>query len=350
MQCDTAPLPFPIAAKFWYDSKIPYWKPKTAECNQVFIHALQKFFGTTVLAEVHPGMLRAYQVERGKIAGPSTINHELNVMAQILRRAGLWSAMRDYYHPIREPAWKPPKVFSDTEEQRIFAFAERDPNLDLVRIVFTITKNTTASGSELRMLKLQHIHLDARPPRLEIPPEAAKNTARPRMIPLNEEAVAALREAVTRAAECGSYQPYHHLFPMRVKRNFYNPLKPASKSWLRKQTKALRERTQVHHLQPHGWRHQAVTRMLESGVLEHHVVKIAGWRSERMLARYGHARIEEQLSAVQTLCKKKPPKAVDGVSDSAYIRDCGSQEVQFAAGGERDSGTGGRKFGPRGGP
>ena len=48
--------------------------------------------------------------------------------------------------------------------------------------------------------------------------------------------------------------------------------------------------------------------MLESGVNEHHVVKIAGWRSEKMLARYGHARIEEQLAAVHTLLKKPVQK------------------------------------------
>jgi integrase len=316
MEIDLGPLPFPLAAEIWFETRRPFLLPKTVECNLGYIRALSKFFLEVALKDMHPGMLRMYQVERSLTAGPSAINHELNLLARVLRRAGLWNAMRDYYHPMREPAWKPPRVFDEAEEQRIFAFAERDPNLRLAKQVFTITRNTSASGSELRMLRLRHIKLNIYPPRVEIPPEAAKNTSRPRMIPLNEEAIAAFRDMILRAGELGSFLPDHFLFPFRIKPNYFDPTRPASKSWLRKQTVQLRERSQVPHLNPHAWRHQFVTRALESGMDEHHVIKLAGWRSEKMLARYGHARIEKQYQAVQILSKKPVAKVnIEGYCD-----------------------------------
>ena len=145
------------------------------------------------------------------------------------------------------------------EQQRIFDHAAADPNLGLAHIVFTITRNTTASGCELRGLRLQNIELNAKPPRIHIPPDSTKNDIRPRVIPLNDQALEAFSKAVDRAAKLGSHRAEHYLFPFRVNRALWDPNKPASRSWLRKQVTRLRKDSGVPHLKPHAFRHLAVT-------------------------------------------------------------------------------------------
>jgi integrase len=236
------------------------------------------------------------------------VNHELTVLSQILRKAGLWHAIKDFYAPLPDTAWQVPRTFTATEQIRVFDTSAADPNLELFDIVSRITRNTTASGCELRGLRLRNLELNASPPRIHIPTDATKNDIRPRTIPLNVEGLDAFLRAVDRAARLGAHHPYHYLFPFRVNRRTWDPLRPASRSWLRKQTVKMRSATGIPHVRPHAFRHLAVTELLESGVPEQTVVAIAGWVSRKMIETYSHARIEAKADAVRVLDKKKPPK------------------------------------------
>lgn len=321
------------AAEVWLAGKVSRrLLPKTIECCEGQIRALKQFFGDMPLADFHAGSLRAYQIARSegsgcfaapdgtrRPVGASAVNHELGALKQMLTRArvddrhSVWDSIRDFYAPLREPAWKPPRVYSPREEAKIFEAAHDDPNLELAEIVFAITRHTTASGCELRGLRLRNLELDGPEPSITIPPDATKNDIRPRRIELNEEALHACRRAVERAARLGSYQPHHYLFPFRVNRRLWDPNRRASKSWLRKQSKKLRERTGVEHLRPHNFRHQAVTEMLERGAPEHAVIATAGWVSRKMIEHYYHGRRDVIRAAVSLLGNRpeedsEPPK------------------------------------------
>lgn len=293
-------------------------KPKSIESAQGQANALIKFFGDMPLNEIHAGSLLAYQEDRSKTACAHTVNHELALLKKILKlavvaidgvRSNLWEPLAEYYTPLKPQAWAPPKTFTVQEQQRIFDHAANDPNLELADIVFTITRNTTASGCELRGLRLRHLELNAKPPRVHIPPDSTKNDIRPRVIPLNDQALAAFTRAVTRAAKLGSHREWHHLFPFRVNRALWNPDRPASRSWLRKQVTRLRRESGVPHLKPHAFRHLAVTELLEAGVPEQTVIALAGWVGRKMLDTYSHARIEAKNEAVRVLDKKGPQRA-----------------------------------------
>jgi integrase len=316
------------ACNIWLAGKISKGLlPKTIECCQGNVRALQRFFGDMPLADFHAGSLKAYQIARGEgtgvfadeqtrepsPVGTSAINHELNVLQQMLRKAGLWDGIKDYYAPLHETQWQPPKTFTVKEEARIFEASANDPNVELADIVFRITRNTTASGCELRGLRLKNLELNARPPRVHIPPDATKNDIRPRVIPLNAEALEAFQRAVERAAKLGAHLPFHYLFPFRVNRRTWNPLRPASKSWLRKQTQQMRDKTGIEHLRPHAFRHLAVTELLEAGVPEQTVIALAGWVSRNMINTYSHTRIEAKADAVKVLTQKKPPQRATNV-------------------------------------
>jgi site-specific recombinase XerD len=110
----------------------------------------------------------------------------------------------------------------------------------------------------------------------------------PRLIPLNAEAQSALRRAIERASKLGARYREQFIFPFRVGLGHYDPTRPASKSWLRHQTKVLRERTGIKHINPQVWRHQLCTEMLEQGVPAENVIGVLGRVSENMLEAYKH--------------------------------------------------------------
>src|SRR6185437_4103449 len=102
---------------------------------------------------------------------------------------------------------------------------------ELAYLVASISVNTTACGSELRYLRLEHISLEGSP-KFTVNPDHTKNEFRSRTIPLNATAAAQMRQCILRAHSLGSFLPEHYLFPKRVTRNLWDPYKPASTSWL----------------------------------------------------------------------------------------------------------------------
>jgi hypothetical protein len=109
------------AGLLWLEAKA--WKrrkPKTLECNRIYLRNLLQFFGDIPLADFHAGMLRDYQTQRVKTVGPSAVNHETVALGGILRHAGLWSKISDYYAALPLPEWQRPKVFTQEEQESIF--------------------------------------------------------------------------------------------------------------------------------------------------------------------------------------------------------------------------------------
>lgn len=295
------------AGEVWLSQK--KWKrrkPKTIECCSGYLRALLGFYGDMSLQEFHAGSLLAYQEHRIKKVGPSAINHELNALSQILRQAGLWAKLKDYYGPLPEPEWQKPKVFTFEQQQRIFDFAKDDPGLELAELVFTITRHTSASGSELRLARLRQLNLDRNPPTFEVTGDTTKNTIRPRLIPLLEEPEEAFRRAQERAYRLGAHRAEHFLFPFRVNRNTWDATRPASRGWLRKQSASLRKLTGIKHLTPHKWRHQLATEMFEAGKTRDEVIAIMGWASEKMVEIYSHARLEAKMDTLRSISKIGP--------------------------------------------
>jgi integrase len=325
----------------WLEAKA--WKrrkPKTIECNRIYLRSLLKFFGDIPLANFHAGMLREYQTERVKTVGPSAVNHETVALGGILRHAGLWSKISDYYAALPLPDWQRPKVFTQEEQESIFEAAQSDPDLELANTVFTITRNTSACGSELRLARIQNVHLETDPPTFEVTGDAAKNTVRPRVLPLNYAAEEAFRKALKRANRLGAFRPEHFLFPLRLRKISrlgsdlgyerdengwaWDPLRPASRSWLRKQTVRLRELTGIKHLRPHAWRHQICTELLERGAPPQSVTAIMGWCSQRMVEVYSHTRLEAKQEVIALLSHIGP----GGDADAAAERILANPAVQ----------------------
>jgi hypothetical protein len=89
-------------------------------------------------------------------------------------------------------------------------------------------------------------------PTYQVTGDTTKNDIRPRLLPLDPVAEKAFRRALERANRLGAHRDDHFLFPLRVNRCTWDPTKPASRSWLRKQYVRLRELTGIKHLRPHA--------------------------------------------------------------------------------------------------
>jgi site-specific recombinase XerD len=109
---------------------------------------------------------------------------------------------------------------------------------------------------------------------------------------------ASFRRAIERANKLGARYREQFLFPFRIGHGHYDPMRPASKSWLRHQTKVLRERTGIKHLNPQVWRHQLCTEMLEQGIPTENVIGVLGRVSENMVEAYKHTGLRAKQEAL----------------------------------------------------
>jgi integrase len=305
----------PFSARFtleqasikYLERRKSYLKTRSFGAYQYHFRTLQAFYGPQKqLFSFHEQDFREYQkwrtrpdAGRGK-AGPSLINHELGALSQVLALADLWHPISKYYERLPEPTWAPPRVLTAAEEDRFLGFASRKPEWKTALNATLITGNSTIFGCELRTLRLEHLRLDLDPPLIRVP-VTVKNGYRVRSVPLNEIALAAVRDLVAQAKERGSFEPRHYLIPFRIKKGVYDPHRPASPYFIRAPFRTIARACGLGWLTPRSFRHQAITKLLESGAPDETVRAIAGHNSEKAIGYYSHIRIEAKKAAVDRL-------------------------------------------------
>lgn len=313
-------MKFIPASLIWLESRRLYLRPRPFYLAGQHIKNLGYFFGEMRLNQIHIGHIRQYQLQRtrnqdqkwAKLAGPSIINHEVSALQQILKRAGEWKKIEEYYEAIPLPRWKPPKVMSDEEEMMLYSIAARNPNWELAFWTSAISVNTGICGVELRNIKLRDLHLEDRVPCVIIDAETAKEEVRGRVVVLNSMAVKMFTHCLKRAGKLGSEDPEHFLFPKRTGPGKWNPNLPATASWLRRPFEGLREAAGMPWLTPHCFRHQHITISFEAGEPDQTIRLRVGHVSERMTRYYSSVRRDTQKVAVDAIdpMKRFGPKSL----------------------------------------
>jgi integrase len=283
---------------------------RSYEAYQYHFRTLQRFFAPgRPLASFHEGHFREYQKWRlASGVGPSLINHELNALAQLLELADLWHPISRHYERLPEKNWDPPKVMTPEEEDRFLRFAERKPEWATALNAALLTGNTTIAGLCLRTLRLENIRLEQDPPVILVP-ATVKNSNRVRGVPLNEAALAALGNLIAQAKGRGACEPYHYLIPFRIKTGLFDPTRPASPCFLRSAFRSIRRAAGLNWVTPATFRHQAITKLLESGAPDETVRAIAGHGTEKAMKYYSHIRMHAKKAAVDRLIPG-PQKAI----------------------------------------
>lgn len=168
-----------------------------------------------------------------------------------------------------------------------------------------LTANTTASGCEIRRLKIRNVDLSRK--LLYVHPDTVKNRFRARVIPLNAQRLRAATLALSRYNTiCQQQQitPHldHFLFPFRLRIGQYLPEREASPTFMRTAFREIRAAAGLPWLGPHDLRYQAITKLLECpNVSEQTVKALAGHVSEKMMNHYSHIRIHAKRIAVESL-------------------------------------------------
>jgi len=302
-------LPFSEAAGHWLASRKPYLRPRTFYGYTLHIDALNVFFGQLQVAKIHVGHIREYQRMRthnegslwAKPAGSSIVNHEIVVLQGVLKRADEWRKIAPHFEALPLPSSRPPKVMSDAEEIRLFSVAASNAAWQIAYWVASLTANTGASGTELRNLRLEDVHLDEKTPWFRIDDATAKNPFRGRVVVMNGTAQKKMRLCVDRARKLGSGRPDHFVFPFREAPGRWNPARPTTDAWLRRSFTALRTAAGLPWLTPHCLRHQHITLSYEAGEPEQQISQRVGHSHERMTRWYLSSRRESQQRAVDAI-------------------------------------------------
>jgi len=322
-------MAFSDAALTWkgHRSNDPNLRARTHEADKSNLASLEKFFGRVPMSSITAGMLQSYQKARKmnswriggterqpwrKPAGNSAINHDLNVLSQMLTFCGLWAKIAPEYYPLPIKPWSPrQKIMTEKEESDFFTrlAGSDDEMVETAFWVALLTTHTTASGIELRGLRIENVALLAleETSSIYIPEDACKNDCRPRRIALNETARFAMANLLLRAERLGSSEPGHFVFPFRLKRGSYDPTRRAERGFLRKSWLKLREVTGRSDINPHDLRHLSITKLLEKGATGEQVRAVSGQVTQKMIDYYSHLRLD---STAKTVARIDAPNVI----------------------------------------
>lgn len=301
------------AAAEWLKLREMYVQPGTIRAYEDYIARLNIFFGEMLVGQIHIGHFQEYQrLFKGRYH-PASINHDLNTLSQILRKAGLWQPIAEHYRSLPVPRQPKPRVLTDKQENDFFELAASDRRWYLAYLEASLSNNTTAYGVELRLMQLSDIDMEAEPPTITVPLNV-KNEHRPRVIPLNERGRIMVMGMLDRAKSLGASRLEHYLFPFRIKRGLHDPSRPASPSWTNWQWNALNRRALELKIIPfrvtrRNFRNQPITKMLEAGVPIETVRAVAGHVSDEMTRYYAQHRLTvkaDALSLIDPERKKRP--------------------------------------------
>jgi integrase len=316
-------LRFSHAARLWLAEHRSNISEPTHRSYQDHLRWLTRAFEDLPLAEIHIGHVEEYQKWRQKPrydekakrtlrAGYSPINHEVNTLAQILDRAGLWTEIKKFYRPLHQPKTRG-CALEPEEQEALFCAASSNPRWRVAYLCSLITANTSAGPKEIRYLHLSDIDLNRRGgdgeplPTLTIR-DGLKNEHRDRTVYLVPTAVMAFKLLLTRARRLGCQDPEHFLLPHRAHRRGEpaDPNRPMG-SWKRA-FRAMCAKAGLPHLRPYDLRHLIITKLMEDpNVSDQTVEEIVGHKpNSDMKKHYSHIRMHRKRQALLAAEAKAP--------------------------------------------
>lgn len=334
----TPELPFTEAAAMWLESrtlstaarkKARIIKKTTEDSYMRYIASLGLFFSGLKLNEIHLGYLRQYQEARlvgagpwfiryrrpqdakpkrlkdgtelppkGKIScpvQPKKVNQELSILTMILKRAGCWTEeMEEYYEELAEDEGELRRIPTPPEQSRWLAISASRSEWAVVYWYSVAAFDTTLGTNEMRSLRIGDVNIPHRT--VSVPAAGAKNPYRKRTVTIDSaEALDAFSNLLRRAADLGSVDPLHHLFPFRKPGSYarfagetsdFDPTKSMTVTGLRKPWEAVRQAAHMDWFAMTDTRPTALTRMAENGVSPEIMRAKAGHVDDRMMRHY----------------------------------------------------------------
>jgi len=318
-----ASLAFTKATERYLDSRKLELSQRSLKKERQLLVGPSCFFGATPLRRLTTENLLAYREWRTKNgAGPVYVNMEMGVMRRILKRAKRWHLLAEDIRPLKERR-DVGRALAHEEKVRLLRVAEMRPEWQVTRCAAILALNTTMRGCELKGLHWRDVNLLDR----ALTVWRSKTEAGERVIPLNNDAMAAILELYKRAQAVGATDLSHYVFPT-CENGRVDPTRPQvtwRTAW-RKLTRAIQcpacgelqnpadkccnekcgsdirgLKSPLAGLRFHDLRHHAITELAESQASDQTVMSIAGHVSPKMLAHYSHVRLDAKRHALDAL-------------------------------------------------
>jgi integrase len=269
------------------------------------LEVVKRHLGDIKLSTITRELIEGFQAKR-RFEGASnrTVNMDIGALRRVLKRFKHWHRLEDDVKMLTESGGAPiGRVLSTEEQDRLFKIAEGNPEWLHVYCAAVLAANTSMRGVEIKHLRRKDVDLETKALHIR----RSKNEGSKRVLPLNDDALAAVKTMLQRADELGHTDPDHYLWCANQHHKL-DPTKPGSKwdtAW-----RALRDAAGLSGLRFHDLRHTVVTRLLEAGEPDHVVESITGHLSRRMLEHYSHIRLAAKKLALDRLAfRKKPSQA-----------------------------------------
>lgn len=297
----TLPPRFEQAAAQWLEQAKPHLAERTHDIYDVAIRChLSPALGSLLLCDIDAREIAGFQARR-KAQGASarTLNKELQVLRQVLRRYKLWADLQGEVKFEREHS-SIGKALAPEEETKLLAACESNA---LLHTVVSLALNTALRKNEIRTLRRNQIDLFKRTLTVG---RTKTEGGTGRVIPLNSVAYAALVRWAGRFPEA---KPEDCVFPAcenarldcpKPNADQIDPSRPI-RSWRTAWRRALRDAGLA--IRFHDLRHTCITKLAESQVSEQTLMAIAGHMSRAMVEHYSHIRMAAKRAALDSIAK-----------------------------------------------
>ena len=147
----TLPPTLDRAGTAWLDVEKPHLAERTYEIYDVALRChLKPVLGKLLLCDIDAGRIVEYQAKRkAEGAAARTLNKELQVLRQILKRHKMWANLQGDVKFEREDD-NIGKALEHEEEKRLLAACASNP---LLNAIVTLALNTTMRKKEIRTLR-----------------------------------------------------------------------------------------------------------------------------------------------------------------------------------------------------
>jgi integrase len=304
----TLPPRFDQASGAWLVEVKPHLAERTKDIYGVALDChLTPEIGSLLLCDISAEVIGRYQAKRkAEKASARTLNKELQVLRQILKRHKLWANLQGDVKFERESEGIG-KALSREDEATLLVACEKN---QLLHTVVTLAVNTALRKNEIRTLQWSQIDFF----RKELIVGKSKTEGSSgRLVPLNPLAFASLLKWAGRFPES---KPEHYVFPSceaaGIERENpdmerVDPSKPI-KSW-RSAWRAALKRAGL-SLRFHDLRHTCITKVAETTASDQTIMAIAGHVSHKMMEHYSHIRMEAKRVALDAIAKAPNPAII----------------------------------------
>src|SRR5206468_7998972 len=137
------------------ESRKPFIGKRTFKDYTHYVATLTQFFCDIRLEKLaNPDLIRAFQLERSKTCGPTTVNHECCVIQQLLKRIRKWNEVSPFYEPLPMPRQSIGRAMTPEEERKLFATGALLPSWTTAYRLAMLSVNTAADPAERLGLRL----------------------------------------------------------------------------------------------------------------------------------------------------------------------------------------------------